>query len=99
VSSCPWSVRWTTGQDAHCDLAEHVTIGLVETRPDGRFAVSYEGEPQHHAVIRDYAGPGSESIITWEAGDRREFKGEYPGPCTRLHGCTLHDDHHGKCAP
>jgi hypothetical protein len=98
--SCPWSIRWTTGQDVRCDLPEHVSNVRVETVPDGRFSVTCEGQPQHHAVIRDYAFKGSETVMTWEAGDRREFTGEHPGLCTgKVPGCTLHTGHHGRCAP
>lgn len=37
--------------------------------------------------------------VSWLAGDRREFQGIWPGPCTKTAGCTLHTGHHGRCAP
>lgn len=61
--------------------------------------------PEHEGVIRDYAYPGSETKISWLAGDRREFEGGWPGYCTKLgstggrQNCTLPAEHHGRCAP
>jgi len=45
----------------------------------------------HHIQM----GPTS---ITWLAGDRREFEGEWPGPCTRTKGCLLPLNHPKGCA-
>jgi hypothetical protein len=96
--TCPWSIRWTTGQDASCDKPEHVHNLVITHTPAGQFTVDYQGDGEHHAVIRDYAYPGSETKLNWKAGDRREFTGDWPGPCTKLTHCTFHAGHHGRCA-
>jgi hypothetical protein len=56
---------------------------------------------EHQATLRDYAYPGSESVVTWLYGDRREFTGDWPGPCTENQpaGCVLPAGHHGRHAP
>lgn len=51
----------------------------------------------HRGTLRDYAGPGSASIIDWWETDRRNFHGEWPGPC--LTNCTLPAGHRGNHAP
>lgn len=57
---------------------------------------------EHRAVLRDYAYPGSETVITWQADDRRNFFGEW-ARCEDWQGdrpgCTLPAGHHGRCAP
>jgi hypothetical protein len=55
-------------------------------------------DSEHRGVVMDYAYPGSRTEITWQAGDRREFTGDWPGPCPKG-SCTLHAGHHGRCAP
>lgn len=50
----------------------------------------------------DHVGPGLPEFeyqrIHWQSGDRREFAGDWPGPCDRTNGCILHLDHLGRCA-
>lgn len=41
--------------------------------------------------------PNGVTTIRWYAGDRREFTGEWPGPCLRTQGCVLHTGHRGRC--
>jgi hypothetical protein len=36
--------------------------------------------------------------VSWKAGDRREYTGEWPGPCPHQ-PCILHKGHHGRHAP
>jgi hypothetical protein len=96
MTRCPWNIRWTFGQDTQCDKEEHVTNVSVRAIPDhpGRFGVEYQGEPQHSSRL-----PNGVTVLTWEAGDRREFLGDWPGLCLLGKGCTLHRGHHGRCAP
>ncbi len=50
----------------------------------------------HHYVLRDRAGPGSATVITWYDDDRRTFYGDWlscPDP-----GCVLPLYHHGDHA-
>lgn len=50
----------------------------------------------------DHEGPGpyfDYQRVSWQAGDRREYTGDWPGPCPVTPGCTLHLGHHGRCAP
>lgn len=50
-------------------------------------------DPEHSAML-----PNGITRLSWLAGDRREFTGEWPGPCTITEGCVLHTGHHGRCA-
>lgn len=50
----------------------------------------------HRAVIRDYAYPGSETVLEWEEGDRRTFHGTWSA-CSSS-GCTLPLGHWGRHA-
>jgi hypothetical protein len=56
------------------------------------------GDLHHRGVIRDYAYPGSETVLSWQAGDRREFTGEWPGACPHQ-PCSLPAGHYGRDAP
>lgn len=51
----------------------------------------------HKGTVRDYAYPGSETIIDWEEDDRRTFYGTWY-PCTKTAGCILPVNHRGGCA-
>lgn len=51
----------------------------------------------HHGVARDYAYPGSETVVEWMENDRRNFHGEWPGACTS-DGCILPLGHRGNHA-
>jgi hypothetical protein len=55
-----------------------------------------EGHTTHAAVLRDYAYPGSETVVSWDEDDRRTFRGEW-SPCTSP-GCILPLDHRGRHA-
>jgi hypothetical protein len=56
------------------------------------------GPNSHSGVLRDYAYPGSETVISWEEGDRRTYHGDWPGACGRIAGCLLPAGHHRDCA-
>jgi hypothetical protein len=90
---CTWKARWTFGTDVRCSKAAHVSNRSITLLPSGQFSTEYEGDGQHRALLDNGV-----TWMTWEAGDRREFEGAWPGPC-KLADCTLHDGHHGKCAP
>lgn len=45
----------------------------------------------HRGVLRDYAYPGSETVLAWEPDDRRSFTGEW-SPCSSA-GCVLPGGH------
>jgi hypothetical protein len=51
---------------------------------------------EHQAVLRDYAYPGSNTVVIWMESDRRNFRGEW-APCPS--NCTLPAGHRGSCAP
>jgi hypothetical protein len=57
---------------------------------------------KHRGALRDYAFPGSETIINWLENDRRNFHGEWPGGCGSTEdgrtGCILPATHSGECA-
>jgi len=58
------------------------------------------GKQEHLPGDQEHEGPGLPQFpyqrITWQAGDRREYTGDWPGPCPE---CTLHLGHHGRHAP
>jgi hypothetical protein len=58
--------------------------------------------PMHKGSIRDYAFPGSLTVLNWFEDDRRNFHGEWPGPCPLAAAvtvrCVLPVGHHGQCA-
>ena len=98
-SRCPWKIHWGVGQESttQCDKDEHLGKPVFRTdegvpywRPDSD--LKHEGP----------AGNGVTTIV-WLAGDRREYTGDWPGPCPLLErglgNCTLHMGHHGRCAP
>lgn len=84
---CPVKIHYGTGHDTHtqCDKDEdHWDLRRGNAGPH-----EGPGLPQF---------PGQR--ITWLPGDRREYVGEWPGPCAdRIPGCVLHLGHLGRCAP
>ena len=66
--------------------------------------VEHDLEAAHRAILRDYAYPGSETLITWQDNDRRTFRGDYPGRCLAgwdmpgKAGCVLPSGHRGDHA-
>jgi len=69
-----------------------------DTQCDKPEHLAVRGDPQHSSLL-----PNGVTTLTWQAGDRREYTGDYPGPCPLLwavgQSCTLHAGHHGRCAP
>lgn len=63
-------------------------------------ATSECGKGGHLPADPVHEGPGlvTGQTITWYAGDRREYTGEWPGPCP-AQPCILHAGHHGGHAP
>jgi hypothetical protein len=51
----------------------------------------------HQAMLKDYAYSGSRTLITWHEDDRRNFHGEWPGPCED-DTCLLPHGHRGAHA-
>lgn len=58
-----------------------------------------ERHDEHRAVLRDYAYPGSETVLTWFESDRRNYRGEW-SPCPPLSRdgihCVLPAGHSGR---
>jgi hypothetical protein len=50
-------------------------------------------DPHHRARL-----PNGITVLNWEALDRREFTGDWPGPCRLTPGCILHTGHLRGCA-
>lgn len=50
----------------------------------------------HSSTLRDYAYPGSATVISWRDDDRRNFTGDFI-ECP-LVGCILPANHRGRCA-
>lgn len=96
MNLCTWKIHFGVTPEAvtRCDKPEHL---------DG---VTSHAEFTRHAfpagTDMEHAGPGpftEGQRVTWQAGDRREYTGEWPGPCAATAGCTLHAGHLGRCAP
>jgi hypothetical protein len=53
------------------------------------------GHTNHQGTLRDYAFPGSATTIYWAEGDRRNFRGDWPGVCLSggAHPCVLPAGH------
>lgn len=84
MKNCPWSMRPFPN----------------ETQIDCEKPEHLPVDGQHSATLRDYAHPGSTTVITWFAGDRREFTGVWPGYCGDNDApCTLPRGHAGRHAP
>lgn len=90
MTTCPWSLRWTWDTDARCEKPVHLSE-----------PVAAGDDMEHEGAIRNFAYAGSVTKLSWMAGDRREFTGTWPGPCTDNEpaGCILHTGHHGRHAP
>jgi hypothetical protein len=57
---------------------------------------------RHGGTLRDYAYPGSETVIDWYEEDRRTFRGDW-SPCPIAvvgvaPACILPSGHHGEHA-
>lgn len=96
--NCEWKLRTSPASpELICDRERHIEDRTISELPGGQFTVETIGDPRHHAVLRDYAYPGSETGVDWKAGDRREYIGDWPGICQRSPDCNLHAGHHGRC--
>jgi len=66
---------------------------------DTEISCDVDGEHTHHkGTLRDYAYPGSATVIGWFEDDRRTFHGEWPGRCVTNDGCVLPLGHRGSHA-
>lgn len=52
----------------------------------------------HRGTLRDYAYPGSATVIEWIENDRRTFHGDWPGGCIDDASCILPLGHEGNHA-
>jgi hypothetical protein len=84
-----------TTEPGPCDAA--IRPFPVGNETEVRCEESHRDE-KHSGTIRDYAYPGSETVISWVESDRRNFHGPWPGYCFRNLNCTLPRDHGGDCA-
>lgn len=53
-----------------------------------------EEHTTHSSTLKDYAFPGSRTIMSWHEDDRRNFHGEWPGDCESK-DCILPLNHRG----
>lgn len=51
-----------------------------------------EHSAMHRGSLRDYAYPGSVTVMEWADDDRRNYRGAWPGDCP---GCVLPLGHRG----
>ena len=71
-----------------CDANIRPFPGVVEIRCEQ--PAGHDG--MHSGTLRDYAYPGSATVVEWAADDRRSFTGEWPGVCDKW-GCILPAGH------
>lgn len=69
---------------------------------DTEIVCELEIHPQndHKGSLRNYAYPGSLTVIQWSDKDRRNFHGEWPGRCGDTSDnklCSLPVTHYGRC--
>jgi hypothetical protein len=88
VTGCPWKIRpFPNPTELQCEREEHLDPPVPPRE-------------EHRMVLKDYAEAGSESHISWLAGDRREFTGDWPGYCgLGSPPCVLPAGHHRGHAP
>lgn len=55
----------------------------------------HERPNEHQATLRNYAGTGGHSVITWMEADRRTFRGEW-ARCPERPYCVLPMGHRGN---
>jgi len=79
---CPWRIHWGVGQESTTQCGRDRHIG----------------DPEHRGMHDNPASPNGKMMISWRAGDRREYVGPWPGPCSKTPGCVLHTGHRGRCA-
>lgn len=60
--------------------------------------LDHDDADSHSATLRDYAYPGSVTVLTWMDSDRRNFRFAWPGDCQVTSGCLLPDTHRGACS-
>ena len=81
---CPVKIHYGVSSDTHTQC----------TKDEGHWDLRTGRDDPHE-------GPGLPQFpgqrIIWQPGDRREYVGEWPGPCTQP-GCVLHLGHLGRCA-
>lgn len=79
--TCPWKIRpFPDDRELRCE------------KPMG----DAPGSHVHQATLRDYAYPGSETTISWQHSDRRNFTG--PWFPWQDPGCVLPSGHRGSHA-
>lgn len=94
--TCPWRIHWGVGQESttQCAKPVHMTLHTITQLSDGRIAVDCDGDPEHEGP----SGVQFGQKIQWQAGDRREYVGDWPGLCPHQ-PCILHLGHNGRHAP
>ena len=79
------------------DLATEGDACDARIRPfpdDREIACGHLGSHEmHQGVLVDYAYPGSRTVVSWHEDDRRNFHGDWPGPCP---GCVFPVGHGGR---
>jgi len=80
--------------DPRCPVKIHWARGQEHTTQCDRLRHT---DPYHRGRYPS-PHPSGYTVISWQAGDRREYTGEWPGPCVLVKGCVLHTGHVGKCA-
>jgi hypothetical protein len=91
--TCPWKIHWGPVTSPVETTTTACTYGAGHIgRAPGEAGTHHRGEHPNPAA------PGGFTVITWLAGDRREFTGDWPGYCTVTPGCTFHAGHVRRCA-
>lgn len=78
-----------------CPWKIHWGVDQESTTQCGR---GVHADDHHEGRHPNPANPDGYTVISWHAGDRREYIGKWPGPCDRTPGCILHKGHVRRCA-
>ena len=81
---CPVKIHYGVSSDTHTQCTKDEDHWDLRTGRD---------DPHEGPGLPQFPG----QRIIWQPGDRREYVGEWPGPCTQP-GCVLHLGHLGRCA-
>jgi hypothetical protein len=82
------------GEASRCPWKIHWGTGQESTTQCDRPEHDVTADPDHEGPTGVMDG----QRVTWVAGDRREYTGEWPGLCPDQ-PCILHAGHRGRHAP
>ena len=92
--SAPESFGITPVDIPRCEARIRPMVPINDT--ELRCEMATHADPKHVSTLRDYAFPGSATVVQWLDDDRRNFTGPWV-ECIRP-GCILPSNHRGEHA-